>query len=254
MVILYPGSLPPGALIDDSFALPVAAKPVAGLPPPAPLWFTTTVPETIALNDTGRMQRWSALGLPDWHSTPLEFNKDGTDWDASARLLRFHAKTHSGFVLPPVLSRGDRFSVGLIYHPVTKGSAMTVLSLQTIDTDSYCFMSCWNGVIRFGVKDREDTMELPEPSGVNLLILSSDGVRVKMAVNRGLAVSIDHALPALPQDVFIGARGAARSLVNKLGNFGLSDVMIWPDRDVLAEDRAPAEALAQWQERQHHGS
>lgn len=77
-----------------------------------------------------------------------------------------------------------------------------------------------------------------------------------MSANRDLAISVACALPAAPLDLFLGCRGGSRSLLGKLGSFQASDLLIWPDQDVLAGEvaRAPEAALSLWQERLRNGN
>lgn len=258
MALLYPGLLPPGALLNDA-AIPVVAAPPLrerrALPPPAPIWFSAARADAFTFNDAGRVQTWAAMGQPNLRAEAVSHNKDGTEWRDTRGALQFHAKIHSGLTLPKIVPHGNLFSIGLIYQPPQQGSAMAIASLQAAENDNYFFISAENGVIRFAERDAETSLGHAEPATPTLVVISSDGSRVKMTVNRSLATSVDCALPDLPHDFLIGCRGTVRSLVNKLGSFGLTDVMIWPDQDVLAEGiaRAPEAALAHWQERLQNG-
>lgn len=256
MALLYPGRLPIGALLDhDMPAAPATASPAATLPPPAPIWFSTAATDTLELNENGRVTAWQAVGQPA-RLTALNHNREGTVWDRAAKALQFQGRTHGGLGADAILPHGNCFSLGMIYTPLPKGHTMTLCSLQAVDSEDYLFLSAWNGIIRFALRENEANFSQTEPKTTTLLVLSSNGTQVKLAVNRGPCSAIDFAIPDLPHDLFIGCRGSARSLVNKLGSFDLTDVMIWPDQDVLSGQhaQAPESALAHWQERLRHGA
>ncbi len=254
--ILFPGKLPAGALVEPG--LPTAkpkprTQPVAG--PPAPLWFSTRQPDRLEFNRTGRVTAWTACAPATASARAVGFNDTGTGWDAEARALDFTEKTHGGLCVDAALPRGDRFSVGLIYLPPPKRDAQTLLSLQAKGADDYLFLSAENDFVRFGIKGGDQSLTAPDPQRLTLVVLSSDGQNVRMAINRDVSVSLDCALPAAPLDLFIGCRGGSRSLLGKLGSFKLTDVLVWPGDDVLAGvvSRAPEAALNLWQERLRDG-
>lgn len=256
MPILFPGRLPAGALVDSSeiVAAPRAiARPKLG--PPAPIWFSTTDVESLSFNSDRRVSRWHAKHPSAAVAAPVKFNDKGTGWDSGLAALDFVAKTHGGLCISDQLPSGACFSIGLIYTPPAKHDAQTLLSLQIKGEDGYAFMSAEDSFVRFGLKGGDQSLSAPDPQKLTLLILSSDGQKVRMSLNRDLAISVDCALAAAPLDLFIGCRGGTRSLLNKLGSFTLTDVLMWPNEDVLAGEvaRAPDAALSLWQERLRDG-
>ena len=258
MVIFYPGMLPAGALIDADFTPTPARVVIAPKPlgPPAPIWFSTRDADSLEFTSASRVTGWAACAPSTAHARPVGFNKDGTGWDAASQSLDFVEKTHGGLCVADAISDGSCFSLGLIYTPPPKRDAQTLLSLQAREDESYAFLSAESGFIRFGLKGGEASLHLPDPQRLTLLLLSSDGQRVRMSANRDLAISVACALPAAPLDLFLGCRGGSRSLLGKLGSFQASDLLIWPDQDVLAGEvaRAPEAALSLWQERLRNGN
>ncbi|MGV8952359.1 MAG: hypothetical protein ACOH2M_14730 [Cypionkella sp.] len=256
--LLFQGRLPAGALVGEDFGpAPVvrAAAPVVSLGPPAPIWFSTTARETLQFNKDQRVTGWQAMAPTSARAEPVGFNSGGTGWDSALGALDFVEKTHGGLCVANLLPDGSQFSVGLIYTPPAKRDAQTLLSLQAKGEDGYAFLSAENAFVRFGLKGGDESLSAPDPQKLTLLVLSSDGRKVRMALNRDLAISVDCALSAAPLDIYIGCRGGARSLLGKLGSFTLTDLLVWPDVDVLAGDvaRAPDAALAVWQERLRNG-
>jgi hypothetical protein len=252
MPILFNGALPAGALVGEGLApAPRAITPVVDLGPPAPIWFSTARIETLEFNAENRVTGWQAMPPATACARALRFNGVGTGWDAEASALDFVEKTHGGLCIADVLPQANRFSVGLIYTPPPKRDAQTLLSLQAKGADDYMFLSAENDFVRFGMKGGDANLSAPDPQKLTLLVLASDGVQVRMALNRDLAISADCALEPAPLDLFIGCRGGVRSLLGKLGSFKLTDVLIWPDQNVLAGEvaRAPEAALVIWQER-----
>jgi hypothetical protein len=257
MPIHFDGALPLGALVGTGFSQPTAPRPVAAkvnLGPPAPIWFSTAQSERLGFNRDQRVTAWQAMPPATVHARPVHFNAEGTGWDSAARALDFVEKTHGGLCIEAALPQAQRFSVGLIYTPPVKRDAQTLLSLQAKGAENYLFLSAENDFVRFGMKGGDANLSAPDPQKLTLLVLSSDGAKVRMALNRDLAISVDCKLDPAALDIFIGCRGETRSLLNKLGSFKLTDVLIWPDQDVLAGEvvRAPDAALALWQERLRH--
>jgi hypothetical protein len=256
MPILFNGALPLGALVGKG-AAPAPARPLApaiDLGPPAPVWFSTARQDRLSFNRDGRVTGWQAMAPATAQARPARFNSEGTGWDAETQALDFVEKIHGGLCIEDALPQTGCFSLGLIYTPPPKRDAQTLLSLQAKGAEDYLFLSAESGFVRFGMKGGDASLHAPDPQKLTLLLLASDGAKVRMALNRDLAVAVDCALAPAAFDLFLGCRGEARSLLNKLGSFKLTDVLIWPDQDVLAGEvaRAPEAALGLWQERLRH--
>lgn len=257
MPIIYNGALPLGALVGDDFTIATPrrpARPAVDLAPPAPIWFSTKRTDTLSFNGNRRVTGWQAIAPATVQARPARFNTEGTDWDSANLALDFVEKIHGGLCIDGALPEAPSFSIGLIYTPPVKRDAQTLLSLQAKDAEDYLFLSAENDFVRFGMKGGDVSLSAPDPQKLTLLVLAFDGTQVRMAMNRDLAISQNLVLEPAARDLFIGCRGEARSLLNKLGSFKLTDVLIWPEQDVLAGEvtRAPEAALALWQERQCH--
>jgi hypothetical protein len=250
----FHGKLPPGALVDGNFG-PVTHQTLATSPalqaPPAPLWFSTRAPESLEFNAEGRVTRWQSTP-PGLAATPVSFNSAGTGWATSPPALDFTGRQHGGLCVEAALPQGSCFSLALIYAQSEKRDALTLLSLQAKGDENYIFLNAEAGSLRLAVKGGEASLSTQDPKKLSLLVLSSDGESLKLAVNRAEAQPMACALSDAPLDLFLGCRGASRSLIGKLGHFSLSDLLIWPGLDVLAGSfaRAPQPALTLWQERQ----
>lgn len=257
--LLYQGRLPAGALVAADLSAPVPqparTSPTIPSAPPAPIWLSTANAARLSFNQSQRVTGWAAMPPATVQATCVGFNETGTGWDSTNQALDFVAKTHGGLCIHDALPASARFSLGLIYLPDGKTAAQTLLSLQAKDEDDYLFLSAQNDEIRFAMKRGDQSLSAPDPQKLTLLVLASDGQHVRLSLNRNTAISTVCALPSLPRDLYIGCRGGARSLLGKLGSFKLTDVLIWPDVDVLAGEvaRAPEAALDLWQERLRHG-
>lgn len=250
----FHGKLPPGALVDGNFG-PVTHQTLPTSPalhaPPAPLWFSTRAPESLEFNAEGRVTRWQSTP-PGLAATPVSFNSAGTGWAKAPAALDFTAGQHGGLGIKAAIAQGSCFSLALIYSQDAKRDALTLLSLQAKGDENYVFLNAEAGSLRLAVKGSTASLSTPDPKKLTLLVLSSDGESLKLAVNRAEAQPMAYALSEAPLDLFLGCRGASRSLIGKLGHFSLSDLLIWPGVDVLAGSfaRAPQPALSLWQERQ----
>jgi hypothetical protein len=255
MTLFYAGRLPKGALIDAELTPPPARKIAAPISygPAAPVIFTTS--QGLSLNGAGRVTAWESVPPAIARAERVSFNDEGTGFDPELRALDFVAKTHGGLCVADVIPNGALFSIGLIYAPPPKRDAQTLLSLQAKGDDDYAFLSAEDATIRFALRGGDESLSVPDPQKLTLLVMSSDGRKVRLSVNRELAASVDCALPATPLDIFLGCRGGTRSLLGKLGSFTLTDMLVWPNEDVLAGEvtRAPTAALALWQERLRNG-
>jgi hypothetical protein len=257
MPIHFSGALPSGALVGNGFTLAIPARPsspAANLAPPAPIWFSTERMDKLSFNRNLRVTGWQAMAPATIEARPVRFNTEGTAWDSEGLALDFVEKIHGGLCITGALPAARSFSVGLIYTPPMKRDAQTLLSLQAKGEEDYLFVSAESDFVRFGMKGGDANLSASDPQKLTLLVLAFDGAQVRMALNRDLAISQDCALEPAARDLFIGCRGEARSLLNKLGSFKLFDVLIWPELDVLAGEvtRAPEAALALWQERLRH--
>ena len=257
MPILYPGSLPQGALIGQGDA-PAPVETASGQQvakgPPAPVWFSAQAPETLDLQEDGRICGWHAVGDTTLRAEVMEFNKEGTPRDKIRGNVLFRAQSHGGLVIDGQLS-GALFSFGLVYNSDAKRDALSLFSLQAENDSDYFYLAAESGFLRFGQREGGPLLSVVDPRKTVLMVFSSDGAKVRFAVNRTAAVAVDCGLPNVDLKLMLGCRGYSRPLFNKLGTFTLSDVLIWPGQDVLAGDfaRAPDAALALWQERVRNG-
>lgn len=257
MPILYPGSLPSGALIAQGDT-PVPARATrASSPakaPPAPVWFNARALETLDLQEDGRIRGWHAMGAEHLRAAPMEFNKEGTPRDSILGQVLFRAQSHGGLMIDGQLPDAP-FSIGMIYTGDAKRDALSLFSLQAEGDSAYSYLAAESGFLRFGHREGGPLVSIADPRKTVLMVFSSDRAKVRLAVNRMAAISTDCHLPKAALKLMLGCRGYSRPLYNKLGSFALSDVLIWPGQDVLAGGfaRAPDAAQALWQERVRNG-
>ena len=133
---------------------------------------------------------------------------------------------------------------------------LTIAALQAAGDEDYTFLSIDDGQVRLGQKESDLGLTLPDPGGVTLVMLSLGAGQAGLSVNGGAVRRI--ALPLRPGALrlFLGCRGDARPLLNKLGPFRLSDVLLWPGQALLAEGMSGGglvPVIRLWQERQRHG-
>ena len=259
MTLTYHGSLPPGALVSGIPAAPMPQKPDDSTA--IPLHFIARTTDLTASDaDPQRIVRWmarnGALALP------VGPNTDGTLFDAANMppVLRFEAESHGGLVLSEAIPDSAACSFGLIFQ-TAKADAETLLTLQPQGLKDYLFLAGRGGEVLAGQDADDFALSLPliQKAGPVVLVLCGvSGRRVTVAVNDldGVSGMLGGGWTAGPADLFIGCRGQRAGLRRKLGSFGLSDVLIWPDRDCLADpaDAGAAAARALWHERQRDGA
>jgi len=244
----YAGILPPGALVRLDRA-PVAA--------PAPNWLTADPDDLeFAPQDPARVLGWRAHGTASCVAHAVAANPSGTTYRHGA--LRFDAEVNGGLLLADALADAACLTLGLIFKAGLP-EARTLFALQPQGADGSFFLDAKGADLRLGQKGG-DTRLLLQLEGaadqVTLVLLALDDGQAWLAANGGAAVSAGTGLAtAGPADLFIACRGARGGLRNKLGAFALSDVLIWPGQNLLAQaqDVALSGAIALWQERARHG-
>lgn len=252
MVLIYPGKLPPGALLSAEGAAARPAPPPAPPPPrpdPAPVWFRAD--QGIALNPAGRLAEWQAQDGAA--ARPVVYNDEGNEVVAG-RAVCFSHRSHNGLVVEAA-SPAEAVTLGLILSRERRDPE-TVAALQVTGEDGYTFLSVDGGEVRLGQKGGEAGLSLPDPGGVMLLMLSVGAGVAALSVNGGATKETALSLSPGLVRLFFGCRGDARALTNKMGPFRLSDALLWPGQALLAEGvsgRAMLPVIRLWQERQRHG-
>jgi hypothetical protein len=206
----------------------------------------------VLTNAEGRLAEWQAQDGA--RARPIGFNEMGNDLEPG-RAICFSHRRNAGLVIEGDWS-ATHFTLGLILAR-DRRDPLTVAAFQPADAEGYTFISIGDGILRMGRKDGAAELSLPDPGGVILILFSvGDGIAA-LSANGGLPVQT-----ALNTDgpgrlrLFLGCRGDARLLVNKLGPFRLSDVMLWPDEALLAEGvggGAVVPAIRLWEKRRLHG-
>lgn len=247
MVLQYPGKLPPGALLTQLPA-PVPVLPVAQ-PDPAPVWFRAS--QGVELSATGRLASWAAGNGA--LARPVSFNDEGNEVDPG-RAVCFSQRSHGGLVVDAA-APADVLTLALILSRERR-DPLTVAALQVAGDEDYIFLSVDDGQVRLGRKESDAGLALPDPGGVMLVMLSLGAGQAALSVNGGAVRRL--ALPLKPGALrlFLGCRGDARPLLNKLGPFRLSDALLWPGQALLAEGMSGGvlvPVIRLWQERQRHG-
>jgi|GEM_PF-1374277 len=244
----YSGTLPPGALVRLDPA-PVAA--------PAPIWLTADPADLgFAPRDASRAIAWRAHGAPSCVANAVAANPSGTSYRDGA--LHFHAEVNSGLRLADALTDAACLTLGLIFQ-AGQPEARTLLALQPRGAEGSFFLDAKGSELRLGQKGGETRLKLDVAGAadqVTLVLLALGDGQAWLGANGGAAVRAGTSLATVgPADLFIACRGARGGLRNKLGSFALSDVLIWPGQNLLAQarDTALVGAIALWQERVRHG-
>lgn len=246
MVLIYPGRLPPGALVRPD---PVALSPV--LPPPEAIWLQAGTGQS--LTEAGRLSLWQAregLGAQVL-ARPVPANATGTAVRAGA--LVFATGENGGLRLAPLMDMTPPLTLGLILTP--EGEARSLFTLQPAHGD-YVFVALEEGGLRLAQRGAEDALTLPcpEATGPMLILCSFDRGMARLSLNGEAPLSAALPLPRGPAELFLACRGARAGLRNKLGAFALHDLLIWPGKDLLAGPASElAGALALWAARRRHG-
>ena len=217
--LIFPGKLPLACLVRPD--------PVAELSA-APVWFHLDDATRLTLNAAGNVTHWQAQGDAGPVARAVSYNRDGTVRDGPH--LRFAKGRHGGLVIDR-LPLQEIFSIGLIYRTEAADPG-TILTIQ--GEDGYAFIAAEAGQITFGSKDGGPGLDQPDVSGTVLLLCALSATANRIAVNRAPVLTGPGRLPSGPLEIYIGCRGGKRSLLNKLGTFRLSDVMVWPGIDILA--------------------
>jgi len=232
-------ALPPGALIGAE-----AEALAATLPATNAIWFRAA--EASVLLESGKITGWQD-STATRRAVPTEQNTGNSRFDpATPAAFLCQTTTHCGFVLDAPLRDGRCFSAAVIYTS-PKGEARTLLSLSTGQTNNLIFLSESEG--HLVAKDRDSTVvvSLPVPPGHHpprLAIISFTGRDLSLSF-QGNTVTATGRVPAMdtPAEVFIGCRSNRPGLTKTLGQSRLHDVLIWPDRAVLAPNE-PADLAA----------
>ncbi|MDP3960854.1 MAG: hypothetical protein Q8Q26_12490 [Pseudorhodobacter sp.] len=244
----YAGILPPGALVRLN-PTPVAA--------PAPIWLTADPDDLeFAPQDASRAIAWRARATPSCVAHAVAANPSGTTWRHGA--LRFEAEVNGGLLLADALADAACLTLGLIFQAGLP-EARTLLALQPRGAEGSLFLDAKGSELRLGQRGGETQLLLHETGAadqVMLVLLALGDGQAWLAANGGAAVRAGTSLATVgPADLFIACRGARGGLRNKLGAFALSDVLIWPGQNLLAQaqDVALSGAISLWQERTRHG-
>ncbi|MBI1217097.1 MAG: hypothetical protein GC186_01000 [Rhodobacteraceae bacterium] len=256
MTLIYHGSLPPGALVSPTRPAPKLPRPADGAA--IPLHFTARAADlTGSAGDPARIIRWAARDGA-MAALPIGPNADGTVFEPTPAppALRFEAETHGGLVLSEVIAESAACSFGLIFQ-TTEADAETLLTLQPLGLKDYLFLAGRGGEVLAGQDAGVFALSLPliRAAGQVVLVLCGlTGRRVSVAVNDldPVTGTLGPGWTGGAADLFIGCRGQRAGLRRKLGSFRLCDVMVWPDRDCLADpaDAGVDAARALWHERQ----
>ena len=156
---------------------------------------------------------------------------------ANAR-LEFRAGHHCGYTVPGPVDTIQDWSYAIRFQ-ADSGEALTLLTLNFSDSNNYVFLQHVGGAMTF--QDRKGTFKLSTPfsSDHDCLVVAgqSDG-QFWLRVNNETVASETHDSPDLagPSHLFIGCRSQRAGLKKKLGTFELTDVIFWPDRNVLKAD------------------
>ena len=254
----YHGQLPSTALVrvDDAISVTqsMAVPNEDHAMPPAPVWFTAQDRSSLTRGPLGRIVEWAAQRPSNLIARSMSFDAEGTVFDEAAGALVFEARVHTGLVVSDLLAEGSALSFAVIYAPLAP-NPRTIVTIQGSGEENYAFASVEEGQLRIGIKGGDQVLSLADPGGLTLLLGVVDGNQIRMAVNDSPDVRGAFTLKPGLIDIFIGCRGAGRSLRNKIGDFRLFDVMVWPGVDILsaANQKSTDSARRLWQQRCKNG-
>lgn len=242
-MIRYEGTLPEGALVHVHRA---AADP-------APIWLTATQDSFVPMAELpGRISAWWTRS-GEAKAVSVAANAEGTRLDDDPAALAFAAGVNTGLVLSGVIPEAGGVTVSTILR-TTPLDGETLFTLMPVDGADYVYAAHRGAEIRVE-QDKGDVVLIqpitPGPGQVLLVTLTIAEGQVGLSVNGGPATlaPLQGTGMAGPADLFIGCRGPRGGLHRKLGQFRLTDVLVWPDGQ---GDPTAAEAL--WQERARHGA
>lgn len=243
MAIIFPGKLPPGALVQDGSPKTATGGVFAEIP--APIWLTADV-SNFEFSETSpdRIIAWQSSGSVKFKAEAVAANELGTLFLPAPDRLQFTTGTNSGIILPDAIAEAENVTIGLVFHADETEDPRTLMSLQSRGDDNYLFLSGDDGNLRLTQKTGDEELVTPLPNagtGATLLLCAVEGEHVFMGVNGGPAMTTATAgTPSGMADLFLGCRNARSGLHNKLGRFTLTDVMIWPGKNLLAGPNDPA--------------
>jgi len=258
VAIIFPGRLPPGALVQGGSPKTAMAGEFTEIP--APIWLTADI-SSFEFSETapGRIIAWQSSGSVKFKAEAVAANELGTLFLPAPGRLQFTTGTNCGIILPDAIAEAENVTIGLIFHADETEDPRTLMSLQSRGDDNYLFLSGDDGNLRLTQKTGDEELVTPLPNagtGATLLLCAVERDRVYMGVNGGTAVTTATAsTPSGMADLFLGCRNARSGLHNKLGRFTLTDVMIWPGKNLLAGPNDPAlnAAKALWASRSADG-
>lgn len=234
-------ALPPGALIGAEDEALAQALPATGA-----VWFRADAASAVVEGD--KITGWLDSTATQ-RAVTTEPNTGASRHDASPPdAFLCETGTHCGFVVEKPLPDGRCFTAAVIYTS-PRDEAKTLLSVSTGQTNNLIFLSESDG--RLTAKDRDSTVEvslpvIPGDGRPRLAIFAFNGRELRLSFN-GSTVSSSGRVPAMdpPAQLFIGCRSNRAGLAKTLGNSRLHDVLIWPNRALLASsDPADVVALA----------
>lgn len=242
-MIRYEGILPEGALVR-------ADKAAAD---PAPVWLTATQDCFVPMPDLpGRISAWWTRS-GEAKAVRVAANAEGTRVEDDPPALAFAAGVNTGLVLSGVIPQAGAVTIAAILR-TTPLDAETLFTLMPVDGGDYVYAAQRGSEVRTEQDKGDVVLVQPIAPGAGQVLLVTLGVaggQVGLSVNGGPATfaPLEGAAMAGPADLFIGCRGPRGGLHRKLGQFRLTDVLVWPDGQ---GDPAAAEAL--WRERAGHGA
>lgn len=242
-MIRYEGVLPEGALIRVQTA---AADP-------APVWLTASSDSFVPMAEIpGRISAWwTRSGAAT--AVRVAANAEGTRVENDPPALAFAAGVNTGLVLSGVIPDAGAVTVAAILR-TTPLDGETLFTLMPVDGGDYVYAAQRGAEVRLEQDKGDVALTQPIAPGAGQVLLVTltiaDG-QAGLSVNGGPATSAPlHGTGMTgPADLFIGCRGPRGGLHRKLGQFRLTDVLVWPDGP---GDPTAAEAL--WRERAGHGA
>ena len=202
------------------------------------LWFTAHPDDVLVDADVisgWRAQTGGAILRP---AAP---NQGGTLFDTGAPAFVLRSAIHGGFTLAQASPTASCFTAAIIFA-TPDDDARTLLSLKIQTANEMIFLSESDGQIF--AKDRAGTVSaaLPSPQrhpAWRMAIVSYSGRALHLWADGASAAGHGNAPHlAQPADLFVGCRSNRPGLAKTLGSARLRDVMFWPGRALLAQERS----------------
>ena len=229
---------------------------------------------TQQFNDSGAVWMCAELSLliegdepetsPDWQArcggaiaVPAKPNTGNSKRAMQAGIsgLDFQRRMNCGYCISEALFRDGPFSVAVLYAPATEHDPCSLVTVNPMNFDNYVFLTDRDGAVE--LTDQQASFALKHPITQDarifrLVVFSRTEEGYTLAVDgektifgRSVADSLKEDGPLLDTsglcDLFIGCRSHRSGILKTLGQMLLTDVFLWPDKDILAVEQGASD-------------